>query len=613
MNNEQKNEDRNENQGTTSEAGRDFNGIKHKTAFPRRTSVLLLCALLLLSAVVALIAIRSTSASQLKWKLDPVQCLITVKNTERLVPKGQTLTCAAEFFLPDDQLLSRGIGQRGTDTSLTISYTGFEWPDQCCLRLVLLDEQRQPLRTVLSCDLTVAQPTCTGIGYITTGAEQEIIAVLPARGHTFSEPVVEQPTNSVDCGTSTCHCLECGDIEVTPIYPACDIARLCLSGDLTGIGKKSEVPVTVSFTGAGVTVDCYGSLKYQGHTSLIYDKKNYTLKLYQDESHTEKNKLTLFDWQKEHKYILKANYIDSSSCRNLVCADIWSEMVACRAGHEPRLDDCSNYGATDGFPVAVYLNDSFHGLYTFTLHRDDDLFNMEDGQEDAILVTNTAQTDAAFFKATATFDERCDWEVEYSGLEDTGWAEEKLNDLIEFVCTASEEAFRENLGQYLDVDSALDYLIAVYTLGLTNSGAKNITLATYDNGTLFFSLCDMEDAFGLSADGTQVYLPSEYLPVCCGGTWDSATGSLLWDRLLQQFLPELCARYTVLRQDILTTDHISQAVSAFLNPISGEFLDAEQQLYPTKPQLAETPEEQISTYVAQRLALLDEMFLLKNS
>ena len=552
--------------------------------------------------------------SRIEWDYDIEQNILTVYNAAEFFPDQPILRCIVGLYREDGQMFSCGMAVQNEEGTMEVQCTPEEFPAICTLRIFFLDGCYAPLGPVEIYNLSTTEPTCTENGYVTAekadGSYSKVIRIIEAQGHSLDEMLLQTPADDVNCGIAERRCENCTYTEQVVVYPDCDIARLCMYGDLTGIGKKAEVPITVTFEGAGKEIDCYALLKYQGHTSLAYDKKNYTLKLFKDEAFEQKNKITFFDWNKEHKYILKANYIDPSVCRNLVCADLWSEMASCRENIPARLAESSNFGATDGFPLALYLNDEFHGLYTFTLHRDDDLFAMEDGNMDGILVLNSALTDAAFFRAPAVFDDESDWEIEYNGLEDdTLWLEDKLNALINFVCTASDAEFKADLHQYLDVHSAIDYLTAICSLGLTNSGAKNLTLAAYDDGVLFCSLCDMENAFGLSPDGTEVRPPDTYLPVCIDGTWDSGTGSLLWDRLLQNFYPEICDRYTELRQEILTDERICGKVSNFLQPISGDFYEADRQLYPQMPLLPVDTQAQIEEYVPQRLLLLDALFL----
>ena len=83
----------------------------------------------------------------------------------------------------------------------------------------------------------------------------------------------------------------------------------------------------------------------------------------------------------------------------------------------------------------------------------------------------------------------------------------------------------------------------------------------------------------------------------------------MWDRLLQVFYPEICARYEQLRQELLTAERICGKVSDFLRPISDDFYEADRRLYPEMPQPVLSAQEQIEGYIYERLLLLDQIFL----
>lgn len=459
---------------------------------------------------------------------------------------------------------------------------------------------------------TVVPPTCTENGYTlyqdkVSGATT-VEAVVEATGHSFGELSLVEESDGISCTVRRRVCAVCGEEELQMEYPALPLPMLKLYGSLEGIGKKDEVPLTAAFEDPGQTlsVESYATLKYQGHASLQYDKKNYTLKFYADETREEKLKLALHHWNKENKYILKANYIDLTQCRNLVCADIWAELCAGRESVAEELKSLSNYGAVDGFPVAVYLNDIFHGLYTMNLHKDDDLFGMKEGERHAIMIINEDSAPEALFMAPAAFGDSTPWEVEYCGTEDSAWAKDQLNELIDFVMTADDAAFHAELTRYLDVDAAIDYLLAIYALGLVENGRQDLVLATY-GGVWIPSLYDMENAFGLRKDGDGSHAPTEFLPQKTPGGWDSATGSLLWDRLLNVYTDEIRARYAVLRRTTLSPETICARVDAFTAAIPAEVSLRDLQLYP-RASMEWQSVEQLKTYTTERIAALDQIF-----
>ena len=456
----------------------------------------------------------------------------------------------------------------------------------------------------------VIPPSCTENGYtlLTSKADGSVVVdrVVPALGHDYGPWQLKEHTALLT--RQSRNCATCGDVDVLVTYPTLSIPTLALDGDLAKIGKKSEVPVNAAFSGQ-CEFSLPAKLKYQGHSSLSYDKKNYTLKLFRDEAREEKYKMTFEHWNPENKYILKANYIDSSQCRNLICADIWADVVASRAELPQRLKELSNYGAVDGFPIALYINAQFQGLYTWNLHKDDDLYGMKDGCDHAVVIANTDTSAEAYFRMEATFREESPWEVEYCGTEDDQWVKDKFNQLVRFVMESDDETFRRELPQYLDVRSAIDYLICVYTLGLTRHGADEQVLICYSReDPWIFTMYDMETGFGLNENGTDSFSPEAYLPVEESGVWDSATGNLLWDRILQLYFPEIQSRYKQLRQAALQPHSIIDRVSAMMDSIGAELYAADHQVYPhPNPQMDHLA--QISQYISKRIELLDNILL----
>lgn len=462
--------------------------------------------------------------------------------------------------------------------------------------------------------IQVVAPGCTDSGYSLytdrkTG-ETFVDDIVPAKGHDFGLWSDAETPNGIDGWTRNRCCYNCGLTEERLFYPDCQIARLALEGDLSGIGKIGEVDVTADFVSSDLSLQSFAVLKYQGHESLGFDKKNFTLKLFHDKDKTQKQKLSFSHWNPEHKYVLKANYIDPSQCRNLVCANVWADITAGRDGIPEKLKQASNFGAADGFPVALYINGQFHGLYSLNLHKDDDLYGMSDGQEHAIVISNNISSEEAFFRSEAVFSDTSPWEVEFCGTKDTRWVQEKLNALITFVMEADDDTFRAHLKDHLDVEAAIDYLLSLYALGLQYNGSNNLVLICYDlNEPWIPTLYGMGTGFGLLEKGQGVIPPEEFLPAPLSEGADSATGSLLWDRLLTSFYPEICDRYAVLRQEIFTPDALIGRVNAHMNQIPDSLYQADAVSFPWPVEMDHNT--QITGYITQRIQLLDEIFLMK--
>lgn len=445
-------------------------------------------------------------------------------------------------------------------------------------------------------------PTCTENGYTTVTAPDGTITIEegePARGHQFGDWQRDGK------GDHFRVCSVCG-LEETEKSQISALPRIDLEGDFTGMNKQERVKLKFSYRDEEQAFSCYALTSWQGHSTLAEAKKNYTVRLFADEEMTDKNRMELRPgWQTEHKYILKANYGDMSQSRNLSCAEIWARMAESRKGVPERLKRTSHFGAVDGFPVQVYHNGAFLGLYTMNLHKDDDLYGIIYGRREAILICNRTGTPAGLFRAEAAFDkenwEEGDWEVEYCGTEkDEGWAKDSFNGLIRFVMTADDATFREQLEEYLDVNAAIDYLLFIYATGLTQSGDKDLTFIRYEDTPWIATVYDMESAFSGE--------PGTFLPEKGRDGWDTKTGSLLWDRMMNGFEEELRSRYRELRESVLTEKNMAGIVHGFLDGIPESLAEEDYALYPDR-ETDSGDREKIIGYIQERLPLLDKALL----
>ena len=451
---------------------------------------------------------------------------------------------------------------------------------------------------------TRVEPSCTEPGQILTEDLQTHTVqaeTIPPTGHSFGEWM------TADGGFEERICTACGASERRVMMTAEEeqFPRLDLWGSMDGINKKARITLEADFRGAGEVFHCYAVMNMQGHSTLGLDKSNYTLRFFDDQEAQEKHKLRFGDWQREHKFILKADYFDVTQGRNLIGARLWRGVEETREKLPARIASLPTLGTVDGFPVSVWLNDSFLGLYTLCLHKDDDLYGMRDGERNAILICNRNSEDEALFRAPVELDAEGvhDWEIEFSGTEDWDWARESFNSLIDFVMRSSDEEFRTGLSEYLDVDAAIDYLVFIYTLGLVNSGAKDLVMLSYGDAWIPMAF-DMDEAFGMMPGGEGFYPPDDFLPQRENGIWTSGTGSLLWDRLLQNFEQEIRERYQSLRQGVLSEDTILSAVAAYVDGIPASLYLREAERYPGRPAAAEM-KEQIQNYLIERLPILD--------
>lgn len=387
-----------------------------------------------------------------------------------------------------------------------------------------------------------------------------------------------------------------------------NIPEVYLTGDISTMSKANAIDLAITVRINGFEWTGTSNTKWQGNSSLAYDKKNFTIKLYEDSTKLNKQKINFNGWGKQNKFVLKANYIDHSHARNIVSAKIWSEIVKSRSDYNSlpqELRKSPNNCAINGFPIKITINNVYQGLYTWNIPKDAWMFNMDDtNPQHAVLcaeVNNngnaTTITSCQFRKAAAINES--DWSLEFPDNLDSN-IKTSFNNLINFIMNSSDTQFRFGISDYLDIQSAIDYYIYAYFGAFIDSLGKNLIMMTYDSKKWICSMYDMDSTWGLFFTGSQIVdnniqCPEKY----------QETNSLLWQRIEKCFAKELKERYTKLRTTILNKEHITKLFSEFMSIIGNELYAKDLEVYPTIPQGNIDHLQQITDFVTARSTYVD--------
>ncbi len=448
--------------------------------------------------------------------------------------------------------------------------------------------------------------------------------VVPA-AHSFGAMQVVTEAGVNQTGTARAVCTVCGAYQEQTLPPTISFPAIYLEGDSlqqvsgeqTGVYRLRYEAYNVSFTTTAV-------LKVQGFTSAGFPKKNYNIKFYQDSSCRahDKQDLGYGDWGAQWRYTLKANWIDASHARNIVSCRIFGQMAQTRAVKNEDLLAAPNAGCTDGFPVCVYVNGDYYGLYTMNISKTKWMFgiNEEDYPHSAII---TAQMHDATNKFRASADlydtnERTrSWDVEYCSTgTDIAWLNTSFNDLIDFVRYSDWKTFRRNAYTYIDVDAVIDLAIMCWTMYGPDNVDKNIVYVTYNGVQWVPCLYDADCSFGLHWNGQSFYSREEMakmLPVQTP-TYDSNTSlgnNLLFTRTLYCFFNEFQQRYWELRESTLSNESLVGAFRTFFDSLPADaYVQDRRRWTMPDPVDAESGYQnelgQIQSFVSWRMALLDK-------
>jgi len=295
--------------------------------------------------------------------------------------------------------------------------------------------------------------------------------------------------------------------KIAAIMESTEVPKVFIEGDyLTAWGDKTDERLArLSFRSSTLNFTAFIKMKPQGTSSLAYPKKNFTISLYTGDDYATKKKVAVRGaWGAQSKYVLKADWIDPTHACNVVSARIAAAMQA----KYDLFPDAPNRGLVDGLPVLLHLNGECAGLYNWNIPKDGWMFGFSGADEDtALILCAEVHDNSGAFRALANFTE---WSVEY-GAEDEA-ALTAFNRMVDFVKDSTDEEFRANFAQYLNLDAALNYYCFAYLSTALDNLGKNMLMVTADRLIWYPCLYDMDSLWGVSFDGVGTLDPTYQCP-----------------------------------------------------------------------------------------------------
>ena len=395
-----------------------------------------------------------------------------------------------------------------------------------------------------------------------------------------------------------------------------------LNGDISSINRNNSVTIPFSYECEEFSFDCMVQIKLQGASSLNHPKKNYSIKLFNEDG--SRKKVELSDgWGKESKYCMKANYVDYSQARNVVSAKIFGDIIRSR-DVEDELSELANGGAIDGYPILLYLNGEFLGMYTMNIPKDNWMFGMShsDEKNQAILMGIDWQKSVAFRAQMQSGKISNGWELEFASNEDSeidksvSWVADSMNALIKFVMENDGEDFINGIHEYADVDKCIDSMLYTFAICADDNISKNILWVTYDGKVWFSSVYDMDGTWGMQWNGNFPYTENTHLiSNLADGKADAGRShdnyNLLWEKIYIYFYDRVVERYLELRAGPLSMENITKRFEDFFALIPEVAYEAEKVKWQNVPSQGSNNINQILDFAPRRLARMDEILVKK--
>ena len=357
------------------------------------------------------------------------------------------------------------------------------------------------------------------------------------------------------------------------------------------------------------TIEGYMQVAIQGDSSRLFPKKNYKIKTFSDSEYKEKlNWCPKSSWNSNNKFNLKANWIDATQARNLTNARIFerasdvttfeNDQVAEKLSHAQAM------GQMEGFPIELYLNGQYNGLYTLNTKKDDKTFGMSSDipGEEAIVFE---QVDSQLKQYPTKLDG-----TDYSTIvQDKPDATLKSNfdNFIQFLNTASDDDLKNKLSNYIDVHSVMNTYLWGVLAEVWDTSAKSNLVLTYNNGAYWYMIpYDMDSTWSLKPDGNIYDVP---LPEYDFKNIDNdqymqfvteKNDMKIFNILYRLFKPELKEQYFKLRQDVWSNSKIIDEYKKFIDSIPQDAYEREHERWPQVPSYEKADFSQLQYAIIKR-------------
>lgn len=455
---------------------------------------------------------------------------------------------------------------------------------------------------------------------ITTDAEDKVMSYRDANGkkHEHSMEVTNLDVsnlnlqgNSVDDVQEALFnngfIVDCGNwsqkSEIQIPEPYCAYANII--GKLPTIKGKTTKGKIQFYDMNGNFFQKYIEMDIHGRTSAMFKKKNYTFDFYNDESYSESFTIKFGDWVAMDSFYFQGWYTDSFRGIDIVGYKLYQQITATRGflkdkpykyhtlknvsakGTEDIKDIEQNLGKNAlctpmGFPVIMFLNGEFFGIYTVMLKKNRANFLMDKKDYNAVMLDLDNGNIVWGDKNWTSFEIRnpktliCMDGSKYDGDNPKELIDESsekydvsnkdmrntvktknailnlvnaYNEVTEAISSGKQtDEIKKILEKYLNIDYVIDYIIFSNIIENNDGWASNWQWTTWDGVKWNPNPYDLNVAFGLHLSGAFGNTPSNNI----------AYGSMPITKYMPiYYLDEIKSRYAELRDSkVISNENI---------------------------------------------------------
>ena len=385
-----------------------------------------------------------------------------------------------------------------------------------------------------------------------------------------------------------------------------DIPMIFITGTIPD--SKTYVSGELEYVSKSYRFHAYTYIKLQGKSTLYLPKKNYTVNLYSDKNRSVKLNKEFKNWGFHNNFVLKADYKDILHARNVVGSKLWSKVVQSRSDYDTlpeELKNSPNNGAIDGFPVRVYINGAYNGLYNLTIPKCDWMVGMNSANANHVLLNAEFNDNGniAYQNNPCNFNTLWDGSEGYFSVE-VGKNSAELASSLNTIISSIINNDSASLEQSLDIKSAIDYVIFQEIILGVDGLANNMLLATYDMTKWYLSTYDMDATFDLHWDGNILEYYDANMP---SYPYDNRYSSLL-QHIWGNYWDDYVGRYVELRKSALSYSSIIEEFEKYIGIFGEDVYIQDTAIYPDIPSVTDNTLRSLRIFVRDRLEYLDNKY-----
>lgn len=263
-------------------------------------------------------------------------------------------------------------------------------------------------------------------------------------------------------------------------------------------------------------------------------------------------------------------YVESSHANNTGVAKFINDcLYDTKTPMQLENENCRT--TINGFPIELYVNGEYLGIYNFNHDR----YSYQSYGYDYIkypnmlvyeINSNSNTSAGAFYRYGANTESSAnvseieyykrDFKLIYGNRTTDSDTYSEVKSLVEWVSVAEYDLFRETISEHFNKEFLFRYFLNVLFIGAVDSLGKNMKIFTVDGKVWYPQFYDLDTVLGIDNSGYLTIQPDVEIE---SGSYNTSNSNL-WSKVWNYFNTELKEEWAKMRQDRFTLDNLMEYI-----------------------------------------------------